>query len=322
MVLMLLAASPLRAQSLKDLTKHGEGVYAPDAEECKGAALAGASKVFVVVRSNAEVLLVGARGDGVVWKKKFPLRREVNTPKTYPSCEARKIELYSQFPFSAGAVVQTFSWDGRALRFVSSRTEDPSAEFMEKAIAAAEAGDARTIESMFGETEEGEVDMLYPGMYINGPALGEAIKRGQASALAQFKTGGPHEAARRLALMFDVTVELAAFVASGPSTKQAPERWLTTWKEIEVDTAVYAPALNDYGFYLQETGEHATAVAVFEAVVEREARLAVARLNLADSLWALGRKPEARAHYKAYRELMTAENKAARIPARVGERLR
>lgn len=320
---VLLPACAARAQeSLRALTEDGEGAHAPE-ETCKGAPLAGAESVHVVVRSNEEVLLVGASGDRVVWKRKLPLRDLVNTPKTYPSCEGQKVVLYSQMPFSAAAVVQTFSWDGRALRFVSLHAEDPSAEFMEKALAAAEAGDAAAVGRLFKQTDEGEFGMMYPGAYVTGHTLGAALGRGRRAALAEHRAGRAAEAARRLALMFDVTTELAALAVAeaDPATPQ-PARWLAVWKEAGVEPREYLAALNDYGFYLQEAGDHAAAHAPLALVVGQDPARRPARLNLADTLWALGRRDEARTHYRAYRQMMKGAGRDARRDARVAERMR
>jgi hypothetical protein len=43
-------------------------------------------------------------------------------------------------------------------------------------------------------------------------------------------------------------------------------------------------------------------------------------LNIADSLWRLDRKEEAQRYYREYRDAMSADGKAQKIPQRVIER--
>lgn len=325
-LLSLIFSCPVAAdaQSLKALLEAGENGYVPETTCTKGTPRAGAAKVLVVVRDNDEALLVGARGDRVMWQKALPLKGEVNRAKTDPSCEGRKIELYSQAPFSAHTTIQTFSWDGARVRYVSTRYEDISADFIERAVGAAERGDAKAVRAIFDEggKEEGNIDILYPGRYISGASLAGAIERSHAAATKLYKAGRPREAADRLALMFDVTTYLGAYMSAGGESKLTPEKWLESWKAIEMEAKDFVAPLNDHGYFLQAAGEHARAVKIFEAVVARDPHRAAARLNLADSLWALDRKDEAREHYKTYRELMDAAKKSGNVPPRVGERLK
>lgn len=309
------------AQTLQDLLRNDENAYRPEPEPCAGSPRAGARSVKVVVRANDDVLLVGLNGNRVLWQKKFPLKEEVNTPKTTITCKGQRIELYSQAPFSAAASIQTFAWNGTTLRHVSTRYEDPSAEFIENAIKAAEAGDKRRLDALYGN-EEGDIEILYPGRYISGALLAEAIKRGHESASAVHKTGKPREAAARLALMFDLTVDFAVTASGDVSATTQVEKWLEAWKSQEMETKDYIPALNDYGFFLQQAGDDRAAVPVLKAVIERAPSRAVAHLNLADSLWTLNQKTEAATHYRRYQQLMSAENKADKIPPRVAERVK
>jgi hypothetical protein len=315
--LMLLTGNRVSAQTLDELLRSDDGGIVND-ETCKGTPLAGAASVRVIVRSNEEVLLVGARGNRVVWKKHFPLPEEVNTPKTNPVCKGRTIELYSQFPFSAYTRIYTFNWDGRTLKYISTRSEDPSAEALEEAISAAETGNVRKLNSLY--EEENYLPIFYPFHYIGSSTLAEAIKRGHTAATRLYKAGKSRQAADRLALMFDLTVNLARTVSGDDFDSTGPDKWLQAWKSLEVPAEDYTYALNDHGFFLQEAGEHDAAISIFNLVIKESPERAVAYLNLADSLWALDHKAEARSHYQTYRRLMTEENKGAQIPPRVAER--
>jgi len=314
----LSATHRLNAQTLDELLLSEQGGAAND-ETCKNAPLAGAAAVRVIVRGNENVVLVGTRGKTVVWKKQFPLPEEVNTPKTNPTCKGRTIELYSQFPFSAYTKVYTFSWDGHSIKYLSTRSEDPSAETLEEAIRAAETGDTVKLSSLYAEGNY--LPIFYPMNYIGNSTLAEAIKRGHTAATKLYKAEKSREAAVRLALMFDLTVALANTVAGDDdSSTKAPDKWLHAWKSLEVEGADYVYALNDYGFFLQQAGDHKGAIPIFNIVIKEDPQRAVAYLNLADSLWALDRKGEAKAHYKTYQRLMAEANKGIPLPPRVAER--
>jgi tetratricopeptide (TPR) repeat protein len=292
------------------------------AELCVNAPLAGAAKVFVVVRENDDVQLVGMKGRAVVWKKGFPLREDVNKAKTYVECKGRAVELHSQLPFSAAELIQLFSWDGQRLRYKGTRHEDPSAEFIEEMLRAAESGDTKTLSRFLkNDPAEGEVDVMYPYAYINGQLFSAAIKRGHNAATRLFKLGRARDAALRLQLMFDVTAQLNRIVSADEVIQRRPDGWIQAWTAQEMRPGDYVYALNDYGYFLQRSGENGLAVNIFSAVIAADAERAAAHLNLADSLWALDKKDEARSHYKTYRQLMAAAKRGADIPARVAERL-
>ena len=317
-IVVLIAAAlahPARAQAGED------ALAGEDAELCKNAPLAGAGRVFVVVRENDQVLLVGLSGRAVAWRKSFPLRTDVNKAKTYVECKGRTIELHSQLPFSAAEVVQTFSWDGLDLKYISTRHEDPSAQFVEEIIKAAETGDTRTLRGFLKSESDGDIGVMYPHAYITRQLFTDAIRRGHNAATRLFKAGRAREAARRLALMFDVTARLNTILGIDEKPSEKPDLWLAAWKFQEMQAVEYAYALNDYGYFLQQSGEDEAAVNIFAAVIREDAKRPVAYLNLADSLWTLNRKAEARSHYETYRRLMSAAKRVDQIPVRVSERL-
>jgi tetratricopeptide (TPR) repeat protein len=293
-----------------------------DRELCVNAPLAGAQKVFVVVRDNDQVLLVGMKGAQRAWQKSFPLNEAVNKAKTYVECKGQAIELHSQQPFSAAEIIQVFSWDGRRLKYVSTRYEDPSAEFIERMVRAAETGDNRTLRPFLKDRQpEGEVEVMYPYAYITRRLFADALRRGHRAATRLSRRGRTREAATRLSLMFEVTARLNAIVSADEIPSKTPERWLQAWKSQELRAEEYAYALNDYGYFLQQAGDDRAAIGIFETVIAQEPNRAVAYLNLADSLWTLNRKAEAREHYKTYRQLMVKAERLNQIPARVAVRL-
>jgi hypothetical protein len=78
-------------------------------------------------------------------------------------------------------------------------------------------------------------------------------------------------------------------------------------------------AFNDLGFYLAEGGNDELALKFYRGV-EAVGKRTVLMLNIADSLWRLGRKDEAQRYYSQYHDAMSADGKAQKIPQRVVER--
>ncbi|WP_235375857.1 tetratricopeptide repeat protein [Pseudomonas fluorescens] len=78
-------------------------------------------------------------------------------------------------------------------------------------------------------------------------------------------------------------------------------------------------ALNDLAFYLAEGGNDELALKFYRGV-EAVGKRTVLLLNIADSLWRLDRKDEAQRYYSQYRDAMSADGKAQKIPQRVVER--
>lgn len=78
-------------------------------------------------------------------------------------------------------------------------------------------------------------------------------------------------------------------------------------------------SLNDLGFFLAEGGNDELALKFYRGV-EAVGKRTVLMLNIADSLWRLNRKDEAQRYYSQYRDAMSAEGKAQKIPQRVAER--
>ncbi|MBP5943944.1 MULTISPECIES: tetratricopeptide repeat protein [unclassified Pseudomonas] len=80
-------------------------------------------------------------------------------------------------------------------------------------------------------------------------------------------------------------------------------------------------AYNDIGFYFAEGGENLLATQVYERLLPLAPDRVPLKLNMADSLWALGKHNEAKNYYVEYRSVMAKKGLSGKIPARVGERL-
>lgn len=80
--------------------------------------------------------------------------------------------------------------------------------------------------------------------------------------------------------------------------------------------------LNDLAYYLDESGNSRPAAIILKAVHAAFPDRVVAKLNLADAYWNLGEKPGAQRLYRDYQRDMKRQGKAAKIPARVAQRLK
>ncbi|WP_223553716.1 tetratricopeptide repeat protein [Pseudomonas sp. BF-R-01] len=80
-------------------------------------------------------------------------------------------------------------------------------------------------------------------------------------------------------------------------------------------------AYNDIGFYFAEGGEHLLAMQIYQRLLGVAPDRVPLKLNVADSLWALGKHDEAKPYYAEYRDTMRKKGIASKIPKRVEERL-
>ncbi|MPQ84267.1 tetratricopeptide repeat protein [Pseudomonas sp. MAFF 730085] len=79
-------------------------------------------------------------------------------------------------------------------------------------------------------------------------------------------------------------------------------------------------ALNDIGFYLANEGEHVIAMQIYKRLLDIAPSRIPLKLNTADSLWALGKRNEAKLYYAEYRDAMMQNGNRAKIPKRVESR--
>jgi len=94
----------------------------------------------------------------------------------------------------------------------------------------------------------------------------------------------------------------------------SPESYMACYPPVQ-----NVQAYNDLGFYLAESGRDELALKFYRGV-ETVGKRTVLMLNIADSLWRLDRKGEAQRYYSQYRDAMSADGKAQKIPRRVVER--
>jgi hypothetical protein len=273
--------------------------------------------VFAIVVDDTSAFLVGEKKGKIEWKRPIPIG-EINIAKTTIDCceDGKTVVFSSQAPFSAYESVQKFTFDGKKFVDAGSDSRDPSAETVATAIALAEAGDAAKLDTF-------NCEIIYPDRYVNGPVIAEALAKGHAAALALYKNKQPGKAAARMKLMFKTAYNISAQVADGNETAAMSdmEKYLGRCKAAGTEKNAYLAPLNDYGFFLQEAGDHKAAIDLFRLVIKEDPARAVAYLNLGDSYWSLKDTAHAKEAYGTYAVLMKKLNKEAGMPRRVRERM-
>jgi hypothetical protein len=78
---------------------------------------------------------------------------------------------------------------------------------------------------------------------------------------------------------------------------------------------------NDIGFYFAQGGQHLLAMQIYNRLLSLAPDRVPLKLNVADSLWALGKRDEAKTFYTAYRDAMLKKGAVSKLPKRVDERL-
>jgi hypothetical protein len=78
---------------------------------------------------------------------------------------------------------------------------------------------------------------------------------------------------------------------------------------------------NDMGFYFAQAGEHLLAMQIYDRLLVVAPDRVPLKLNVADSLWALGKKNEAKQYYAEYISALRKKNMESKTPGRVKERL-
>jgi len=290
----------------------------------------GASNVVIHVTQASDDLAtqhvwLEGRTEKTIWQKPFPMSQPINIAKCGAEAKGSDIEIWFQYPFSAATTTQRFGWDGKELSFKGKRDADASADAVKKYIALAESGTRKQFEKA---QKDDDLTIMYPGAYVTSDVIAQIIKAGHKTALADQRIGKVSAAADRMALAFDLATDCASVMAWGGDAKDSDpdwDQWLSCFESDglkDLPASAYIPALNDYGYFLQEQNNQEDAIAIFKAVIKRDANRIPVYLNLSDSLWATGKKVEARKYYSAYQERVNAANDSKSIPPRVVARLK
>ena len=160
-----------------------------------------------------------------------------------------------------------------------------------------------------------------PATYINVNFIADAIRKGEHKALDLYGQGDAAAAAERLGMVFDLTAKAIDSQKSETNLAPRPENWLDAWNYMQLPVGDYVGPLNDYGFFLQQSGCLKESISVFKLVISVAPERAVSYLNMADSCWDLDKKSDAQKFYLSYLALMKGGQSAAKIPARVSQRI-
>lgn len=187
---------------------------------------------------------------------------------------------------------------------------DPIQKYFNQAVEAILAGDKATLRKVY------DYDILDGINYREASAktLNDLMKKVHQEAKALYRKGEIAKAAEKLEMTFDFTAYVADKLDHDVNTPdRTPEYWLAGWKlpALKMDREVYISALNDYGLYLQKLNQDAESMRVLAAVISAEPQREIAYLNLADTLWHMGRKDDALPYFQKYNEIRNVENKEA-----------
>ncbi|MBX9572960.1 MAG: hypothetical protein K2X77_28955 [Candidatus Obscuribacterales bacterium] len=162
-----------------------------------------------------------------------------------------------------------------------------------------------------------------PVQYLNNNFIADAIHKAESKALQHYGQGDAYNAARTLSAVFDLSFyAINTQREEYKADKMEPELWMDAWKWRKLPTDKYITALNDYGFYLLQSGRYSEAVRVLEAVTKEQPERAVAFLNLGDALWCSEEQALSAEAYQHYLTLNKARKESHdSIPARVIQRI-
>lgn len=219
---------------------------------------------------------------------------DFNPAKGNVECAGSEITLASQLPFRATTVTTTLSWKQGKLEVGETRTKDSSAEALAEAEKKLKEGDLEAAIEQLGY-------VLYPHQYYDEFQMAARIlRRAHEVASQRYKAKDAAGAAKVLEAAFG---HFSAYAEPPEGRETIPAARLMAIR-------------NDYGFFLAEAGRFAEAEKELREVVAAAPERAVARLNLADALWAQGKKEEAEAQYREYARRIPRKKWPAKLPER------
>jgi hypothetical protein len=217
----------------------------------------GASKLCVCFADTSDdkpqkSWLEGMTGEKVVWKKPLPLKVAVNTAKTDVICRKGRLEVISQQPGSAAYTKQTFTWDGNKVAFVSKMDGDASPEQVDQLMKIARSGTHAQLDD-FADQDHA---IFYPDNYITVDNVKAILDGGRKQALALLAAHKAQQAAQRMQLCLDASMELCYLEGLEGEKKTAPATWIEAWSvdRIALPSTYYKPILKDYGTVLKAAG--------------------------------------------------------------------
>jgi tetratricopeptide (TPR) repeat protein len=322
LVLLVAAASTASAYPL--LAGDLEALYLADTtgirliRDLPGTALPeGIDSLFILPPSSfsddPEMRLVGTADDSLYDLGSVEFRGTYNSPKSdwWFDGPSGTVLAYSQMPFSAFCFTCSYATGEYpcVLVMIRSGEEDPSAERLERATALLDEGRLAEAYAELGE-------IFYPGHYYSDAEMAAAfLRRGHEMAVEAWEGGDGEGACSLMTEGFEIAGSMYPLPLAGPPAGGDPlllDGFITSGELVEIE--------NDRGFFLAETGRLTSALPPLEWVVETDPGRAVARLNLADVLWGLGRTGDAIPHYEEYLRLLGEMDRLDMAPDRAFER--
>lgn len=219
------------------------------------------------------------------------------------------VQVYSQLPFSAFTYWAEYrlGTEPPALVLLGEGTMDPSRDAVDAARRMIDSG-------MVAQAVDTLSMIFYPQYYYESEEMGAALlRRSHELALQSYRDGDVMAACSVMALpfehdyLFNLDCGWIPGIDSGEDYRAGAYAGHMPFEEAIV-------IANDYGFFLLEAGHPERASVILEGVIAVAPDRAVAYLNLADALWALGRFGEARPLYRMYLELLGDDGLLDRAP--------
>jgi hypothetical protein len=246
----------------------------------------------------------------------------INLTKFELTTEKNNIHVWSQFPCRAAEVITDLFWNGKQLKVIRQISRDQTAEHYDRLAKLLKKGDLGGIMAQ-GDIAGGLYPSFYAGYYeLPKPVLQlayrralECYRKGDPKTAVQFLRYGLQEyTAVYLQDCWDIIEQIDQLKLSDLS--QTNSGWdsrnmLTPDEFINI--------LNDYAFFMAESGAESSAEPVLLKVIELAPARAVAYINLGDVSWDLGKREAAARYYRQYLALLG--NNTGNVPGRVYQRI-
>lgn len=226
--------------------------------------------------------------DDVKLKSCVTLERDFNAAKASISCSGQTIKIFSQAGYSAAESSFSLIWNNkRLLPKGEQHLSDPSFDALKE-------GDRLLSKGRIEDAVNKYSEMMYPDRYVDEDDLSfRVIRKAHEVGLAKAKSKD-----------FKGAVKIMRPAIDEFSTPPGEPK----------KKAAYIEALNDYGYFLDEAGNHIKAAEILNKVTHLDPERAVAYLNLGDALFA--QKKDAANAYGAYGRLVSESKWPIRVKTR------
>lgn len=263
-----------------------------------------------------EIYLIADSENGYDVVASGPYQGEYNFAKSFAYWvpDESLLEVTFQMPFSARYAGASYQWVGSDLIPVEWLSGDPSMDALMNIDSLLAAG-------AVAEAADELAMMFYPGHYYSqGEMMMRFLRSAHEHGLEEFRAGDPEGAVE----LFEEAGEAMEWLAVRYPWYRAYED-SSDFSEADISNystiGEFTMIANDYGFFLEQSGDYEKAVDVLYGVLTLDPGRMVAYLNLADALWGLGEYHNAVDYYLTYQEMMEAVNLHDDIPARITQRV-